>query len=1553
MKDEFCTLNPKTHKIEYQEPSIINLYEHEGPMYHIANTLIDQLVTLDHKMYVKKRYSKKYEFLKPDQIKGKRVRYVKNGTWKSKKKVVPKEFDKQMDTFEYASLMGWYLSEGSSCKTSNGYVTDICQSPIIHKEYYDEIAVLVRDCGFTPIYCKDRIRFNGKAIHLYLKPFGHAHEKFVPQNIKNASPRIIQYFLDAYIKGDGHINKTNQAVITTSSVKMRDDLMELFLKVGESATYQKVANAGDTMMGNAVNYDIWNVRQIRTKNYPQVNHGHVHQQNGQIEEIIQYSGKVGCPTTENGVVYIRRNGKTSWTGNSGRYGNKYIVTKIIGDSEAPHREDGTPIDIMLNAHGVPSRMNIGQILETAAGKIAAKTGKPYIVDNFRDPDEDVTQTVINDLKKHGIEPDEILTDGKSGKAFAKPIFVGKQYFMKLRHIVKKKQGVRNLGTYDIDEQPVGKGAQTVGTMETYGYLAHGAKKNLQEIGEIKGRANEEYWRSIQFGLVPPKPARNFVFDKMLNYIEGLGVNITKKGNQLRISPLTDEDVLKKSNGKLLDPGALLIGKNLTARKGGLYDREITGGVRGTHWSHIELASRISNPMYADAIMKILGLTQQRFEDILEGKEKLNELTGMEAIIAALSAIKVDSKLLSVTDELVSAPPTNVNKLNTLAKYLRALKDLKLRPEEAYTMKYVPVLPPVYRPTVPLPSGDLAVSDINKHYRDIGIINTSLLRAKKDLTKEDVDLAEYSLYNTVKAMQGFIEPTTYGGEQYKGILKEIGKPKVGLIQGKTWSKRQDVSARSTITVEPSLGLDEVGIPRKLAYKMFRPFVIQELKQSGLKAVAALKNYEEESPLAWNALKEAVRKRPVILNRAPSLHKHSIQAFKPVLIKGKAIAVNSLIHAGLNLDHDGDTMSIMTPVGPEAIAEARHMYPSKILFKHGDNSVVPGLGQEYIYGLYQLSLITKKTDAKYKTIQAAKKAKISWTEQFFLNGKEMTIGQYLINHELPDKLKEYDRAMDKKTISKLLTTLAKSYNKYFSDVIESWKDLGAMYAYRNTNTISIKDFDVDRSYRNAIIEKELPAINRFKGENRIKKLNAMTLKIQDAQNKKFSKSKNNIFTMLRSGSFSKPDSVRQIISMPGVLTDVHGKPIPYPVLKSYGEGLDTASYYSTLYAVRKGTVDRAVNTQDSGALNKALLNVTRRLLITVEDCDTKKGIYIQTDSPDVLDRYLAKTITGIGKRNDIVDSTLVGKAKKRNRVQLYVRSPLTCEAVEGICQSCYGLMPNGQPASVGTNVGVLESQSVTERSTQLVMQSFHSGGSALAGGGIQAGFPRLEQLLKVPVKLPGKATLSTVRGKVKKIDKNLTGGYNVRIEGYGTANDKDFTIPSGRLPLIKVNDQIDKGDVLSDGIIKPQELGELKGHLVAQRYLVDEAHKVYGGNFFKKTFETVIRGISDNAEVTKAPEKSGFLRGDKTTVSNIKFVNKKRKAEGLERVEYVPYFKSIETLNTDVDDWLTRISTNRVKAGLTVGAAKGLYANLKGKDPIPAYIYGDNFGRNTKYEKGEFY
>ncbi len=1244
---------------------------------------------------------------------------------------------------------------------------------------------------------------------------------------------------------------------------------------------------------------------------------------------------------------------------SGRYGNKSIITKIIPDDQAPHTSDGVPIDLMLNPHTVPGRMNTGQLLETAAGKLAAKQGKVYKVKNFGDPKKDYTASLLKELKENNIEPNETLFDGKNGKAFKNKIFTGKQYVMKLRHHVKKKIAHHGLGQYDINEQPIGKGAQKIGPDMTYALLAHGAKATLRDMAEIKGRKNDEYWRNVQLGLPPIKPNRNFVFDKMTAYLQGAGVNVNKKGNQLQIMPLTDKKVRQLSSGEITEPAAILMGKNLAARKGGLFDPIITGGVMGDNWSHIKLARRIPNPMYEAAIIKALDLTQPKYDAIIAGKEELDGATGTEAIVKALSSISIKKRITALKKELKTAPETNVNVLNAKIRNLQALVDLNLSTKEAYTTQYIPILPPKFRPIYPLPSGDLVPSDINKHYRDIGAINQTYKEGLKQdiLDDKTVVSSDLALYNSVKAMQGFIDPKTYGAQKYKGILKELrGKDqaKSGFIQGAAWSKRQDLSARSTITVEPTLGINEVGIPKDMAYTIYKPFVIRDMKQMGIPTSDAIKYVKEDNAFAKKALHSVMEKRPLLLNRAPSLHKHSIQAFYPQLTEGESIRLNPLIVKGFNADFDGDTMGVHVPVSKEAVEEAANMVPSKILFKHGDNALVPGLGQDYQLGLYYLSKYEGSSTKKYTTLAEAKKDladdKITMLTKVTIAGLKCSIGQYMINKPLPGPLQDYTRELNGNNVKDLLTTLGKKYPSYFVNVINTWKNLGAMYAHTRGTTLSLTDFNVDRKYRDEILLRELPKLKGKSKAKRTEGFNKITQLVQKAQDAAL-KAKNNAYDMLNSGSLSKGGNVRQMISMPGVLTDVKGRPLDLPVLRSYAEGLDTGDYFNTHYAARKGTVDRAVNTQESGALNKAVLTVTRRLLVIETDCGTRKSITVELDDNNVLDRFAAESIPGIIRRNQLIDSEALLKLKKAKTTEVKVRSPLTCEAAQGLCQHCYGLLPNGNLPGIGTNVGALDAHAVTERATQLTMQTFHTGGAATTGGVVES-FPRLQQLLKVPQTLKGQAILSSVKGKVKEITKNLTGGFDVRIEGYGTANDKTITIPAGRLPVVQKGSKVTRGDRLSEGSIKPQELGELKDHLTAQQYVVDQLDGIYDKKFYRKTFETVVRSMSDNAIVTEAPDNSGYIRGDRASTSYLKSLNKDRKQQKLAPVRYKEYFKSVDTLNTDYDDFLTQFTTNRLKNALTTGAAKGNYANIRGKDPIPAYLYGEGFGKGDA-AKGEFY
>ena len=332
------------------------------------------------------------------------------------------------------------------------------------------------------------------------------------------------------------------------------------------------------------------------------------------------------------------------------------------------------------------------------------------------------------------------------------------------------------------------------------------------------------------------------------------------------------------------------------------------------------------------------------------------------------------------------------------------------------------------------------------------------------------------------------------------------------------------------------------------------------------------------------------------------------------------------------------------------------------------------------------------------------------------------------------------------------------------------------------------------------------------------------------------------------------------------------------------------------VRKGSVDKSINVSESGALNKALMNVTRKMVVTMVDCDTDDFIElsVKDNKKEILDRTLARNTRGPGKRNDLIDMIIYNGLTENNIEIVKVRSPLKCEAPNGICSRCYGAMPGGMLPSIGYNVGVADGQAITERSTQLTMRTFHTGGAA-GTNDAAAGFGRILQLLEVPETLSNRAILATRGGKITKIESNALGGKNIIIDNIAI-----LKIPSSRQLLVRKGSIVQKGDALTTGNIKPQELAELTSHEEAQDYIVNELDRVYEGKFHKKTFETVLRAVSNNAEVTESPDDSEFIRGDRSTVHYLNDVNKARKIAGKDPIKYKKYFRSIKMLPGDSQD-----------------------------------------------------
>jgi len=635
---------------------------------------------------------------------------------------------------------------------------------------------------------------------------------------------------------------------------------------------------------------------------------------------------------------------------SGRHGNKGIVTMILPDHEMPFTKDEKgekrPLEVLLNPTGVPTRINVGQVLETAAGKIAEKTGKTYIVNNFEGPNSDNREKVLQELKKHGISDEESVFDPMNPSKVLGSVLVGPQHLLKLKHQVEKKLTVRGGGTdingrpltYDIDRAPTKggeRGGQGIGALDLYSLLAHNARHNIREMATYKSDMQDStFWNMIQEGYEPPPPKAPFSYQKFVGLLNGLGVNVEKKGSILQLTPLTDKKVVEMAGGargEITKGHLLLRAKDLKEEKGGLFDPVATGGLSGSKWGFIKLTEPIPNPIFVGSnhrpgpIPSLLGMKMKEFESVMNGETKLHGKTGGEAVLEALKKVDVKAEIKTLKERLPILTGADLDRANKKMKYLLAVDEAGLKPHEAYIMKYVPVLPPAFRPATVTPKGDLQTSSLNGLYKNIAILNNKLVEADPKVFPEQVRMPLRSqLYESVKALQsvggsvGYDMDSPAGAKRaLKGILDIIGggdgeQPKDAYFQSRLVKRRQNLSIRSTIVPEPRLGIDEVGIPKGAAMELYKPFVVAELGKTGFKPLEAQQEMRKGSKSAFDALERVVRDRPLLLKRDPALHKFSVMAFTPKLIEGKAIQIHPLVTGGYNADFDGDSIDLDTPI-----------------------------------------------------------------------------------------------------------------------------------------------------------------------------------------------------------------------------------------------------------------------------------------------------------------------------------------------------------------------------------------------------------------------------------------------------------------------------------------------------------------------------------------------------------------------------------------------------------------------------------------------------------------
>ena len=1301
---------------------------------------------------------------------------------------------------------------------------------------------------------------------------------------------------------------------------------------------------------------------------------------------------------------------------SGRHGNKGIITKILPDHEMPftkHGDENKPLDILLNPSGVPTRINVGQVLETAAAKIAEKTGKPYVVNNFAGAGHDYRKQVEEDLKKHGLSDQEIVFDPSDIRKPLGSVLVGPQHILKLKHQVEKKLVVRGGGSdlqehpylYDPDNQPLKggpSGGQGFGALEIYSLLGHNARHNLREMATYKGDLQDnDFWRMVREGHEPPPPKTPFSYQKFEALLKGLGVDVRKEGTSLRLMPMTDREIMKQAgNGKNeVSKPALLMAKTFKEEKGCFFDRQATGGIEGRQWSFLRLSDPLPNPLFVGdkqnkgPIPSLLSLKNgevsvEDIDQIVQGKKQLNGKIGGKAISDALKEVDIDASIQKLRVELQNKRGTKKDQVNRTLKYLLALKDLNLRPEEAYVNHVIPVMPPVFRPIMPTSRGDVAKSSLNDLYRNLALANEQAGQMLHDAKFDQETHRELraNLWNSYKALQsvGRYDPAydkdSYERRELKGIIDTIGggtgeQPKEGYFQEHLIKRKQDLSIRSTIVPEPSLHIDQVGLPQAAAMELYKPFVVARMTNHyAYKPDQALKEMQNFSDHAKRALDEVMADRPLLLKRDPALHKFSVMAFRPTVVEGKAIKIHPLVCGGFNADFDGDTMAGTVPVSQEAVAEARKMFPSANLFSPTNYGPMHVPSQEFLLGLNLISGWGKKSGKKYKTIAELQKAHergdVGMTDVVRMEDDhdDTTLGRLLIAKQLPSGfdghqaiLHDPTYVMNSGALRKIVGGLAKNHSDRFDESLNRLKDLGTEQSFKHGFSIGLKDFAPipERAGILAAAHKQAAKVHTStlpqaeKDDKLIEIYGKATEEIDAAARDRLPKEGNRLAAMVYSGARGKSEQLRQMIAAPMLVQDSSGRTVPMPVTRSYGEGLDLGDYWLSQHGARKGTLQRASGTREPGSMTKDIINSTISTLITSHDCGTQHGISMSLDDKDpyhedIHGRFLARDY-GAFKAGTVVDPAVVAKLRTAlgRTASIQVRSPLKCQHGDGICAKCFGLNETGNLHPVGTNIGILAGQALGEPATQLAMDAFHTGGVAGGRGGSSVGkIERLKQLLKMPKTLRGSAVLAKATGPIQNIKPNpALGGHIVTVGGL------DHLVRADELKkTLNVGDVVEKGQSLSHerAPIHPKELLAITKDLPkVQNYLVDELYqKLYKKeNVRPRNIELVVRALTNYTRI-KDPAHSEWETGDIVPHSVVEEYNRGLKGKGATPVAHEPVLHGSGTIPRLSTDWMARLNYQRLGETIQRGAGMAWKSDIHGAHPIPGLAYGTEFGAPPK-------
>lgn len=691
-----------------------------------------------------------------------------------------------------------------------------------------------------------------------------------------------------------------------------------------------------------------------------------------------YEGFVYCITVpQTHIMYVRRNGKCCWSGNSNRYGAKGVVAQILPDDQMPVGADGTPFEVLQSPLGLPSRLNTSQLCEAQLGKVAKATGTTYALPDFLPENDDIIDFTDRELKKAGLSAAEDVYDPVSGKTVP-GIETGNMFFYKLKHMSELKERGRATGLYSAEDIPMkGEGAaRRFGSMEASAVYSGGGEEVLRDAKVIRGQRNDEFWRDFRNGKYPETPSIPLVHKKFFAHLQAAGINLEDRADRVHIYGATNEDMKRLTGPRKVTAAATFDSKNLQPIDGGLFDPNIFGA-DGDQWGYVDLPEPVLNPIMFKTIGSVLGWKDKELQEYLTGERQVDGKFGSNALKEMLDNVDLNSELKKAKN-LLKSTHTTLQQRDLARKRIRAIGPMireGKKPSDFFWDR-IPILPPRFRAVTAMANGTNIAADANFLYKRLMDSIGDLNDAKKMLP-EDMQLdARQSVYNAVSAVAG-LTPTDDPKLEAKGVSGVLkwafgkGSPKLGATHRKVFGANLDLGGLGTITPDDSLTIDQVGIPERSAWKMFEPFVVRRLTQQGYSLVDATRAVVNRNDDAARALKAEMAKRPILVNRAPTLWRYGIQGMYPVMVKDNTIHVNPNICKVYNADADGDSMTTHVPVSNEAVeAIKKNMLPSKNLLSPRDFTAHFIPRSEFAQGLYLASRVDdKQRPVRFRTEEEA--------------------------------------------------------------------------------------------------------------------------------------------------------------------------------------------------------------------------------------------------------------------------------------------------------------------------------------------------------------------------------------------------------------------------------------------------------------------------------------------------------------------------------------------------------------------------------------------------------